>query len=112
MSPGFFVGPEIVPPHPSPLPQGREGEREPIGGFSEFEFGWIFQVDGPRISNSVGSLSLGEWARVRVLLLLSSLRVKVEHADTRQQISLGQIRMLMPAQRAIHQPMAILNIEG
>jgi len=49
---------------------------------------------------------------VRVLLLSGSLRIKVENADTRQQIRLRQIRMLMPAQRAIHQPMAILNIEG
>lgn len=40
------------------------------------------------------------------------LGVEVEHADAGQQIGLGQIRMLMPAQRAIHQPMAVLNIEG
>ena len=40
------------------------------------------------------------------------LRVKIQHAHARQQIRLRQIRMLMPAQRAIHQPMAILNIEG
>lgn len=45
-------------------------------------------------------------------MLSGSLRVKVENADTRQQIRLRQIRMLMPAQCAIHQPMAILNIEG
>ncbi|PNG42674.1 hypothetical protein A1354_25150 [Pseudomonas asplenii] len=55
---GFFVGHEIVPPHPSPLPQGGEGEREPIGGFSESEFGLIFQVDVSRPNNSVSPLSL------------------------------------------------------
>ncbi len=38
--------------------------------------------------------------------------VEVEHAHARQQISLRQIRMLMPAEGAIHQPVAILNIEG
>ena len=41
-----------------------------------------------------------------------SLRIKIENANPRQQIRLGQIRMLMPAQRAIHQPMTVLNIEG
>jgi hypothetical protein len=88
MSPGFFVGLEIVPPHPSPLPQGGEGEREPIcvvpgicihlgvsGRFALFlrsTFTSDFQVDVPRQNNSVGSLSLGERARVRVLLLFQA----------------------------------------
>ncbi len=50
---------------------------------------------------------------MRVLLLFSGrLRIEVEHADARQQIRLGQICMLMPAQRAIHQPMAILNVKS
>ncbi len=49
---------------------------------------------------------------MRVLLLSGCLRVEVENADTRQQVGLGQIRMLMPAEGAIHQPMAILHIEG
>ncbi len=40
------------------------------------------------------------------------LRIEVEDAHTRQQIRFGQIRMLMPAEGAIHQPVAILNIEG
>ncbi len=41
-----------------------------------------------------------------------SLRVEIENADARQQIRLGQIRMLMAAEGAIHQPMAVLHIEG
>jgi hypothetical protein len=49
---------------------------------------------------------------VRVLLLLGSLGIEVEHANARQQIRLRQIRMLMPAERAIHQPMAILNVKS
>jgi len=40
------------------------------------------------------------------------LRVKVQHTHTREPIRFRQIRMLMPAQGAIHQPMAVLNVEG
>jgi hypothetical protein len=40
------------------------------------------------------------------------LRVEVENADTGQQIGLGQVRMLVPAEGAIHQPVTVLNIEG
>lgn len=40
------------------------------------------------------------------------LRIEVENADTSQQISLGQVRMLVPAEGAIHQPVTVLNIEG
>ena len=40
------------------------------------------------------------------------LRVEVQHAYTGQKVRFRQIRMLMPAQGAIHQPMAILNVEG
>jgi hypothetical protein len=29
---------------PALSPKGARGEREPIGGFSESEFDWIFQV--------------------------------------------------------------------
>ena len=42
----------------------------------------------------------------------SRLRIKVQHTHTRQQIRFGQVRMLMAAQRAIHQPMAVLNVES
>ena len=38
--------------------------------------------------------------------------VEIQHTHARQQIRLRQVRMLVPAQRAIHQPMAILNVEG
>jgi hypothetical protein len=41
-----------------------------------------------------------------------SLGVKIQHAHPSQQIRLRQIRMLMPTQRAIHQPVAVLNVEG
>ena len=71
---------EIEPPHPSPLPQGGEGEREPI--FKRFkiaarlyseqvlmtfkpEFGWVFQVGVTPANTSVSPLSLRERARVR-----------------------------------------------
>ena len=40
------------------------------------------------------------------------LRVEIQHAHTGQQVRFRQIRMLMPAQGAIHQPMAVLNVEG
>ena len=43
---------------------------------------------------------------------LRRLAVEIQHADTGEQVGLGQVRMLMPAQCAIDQPMAILNIEG
>ena len=42
----------------------------------------------------------------------SRLGIEVEHAHARQQVGLRQIGMLMSAECAIHQPMAILNIEG
>jgi len=40
------------------------------------------------------------------------LRVEVEDADAGQQIGLGQVRMRVPAEGAIHQPVAVLDIEG
>ncbi len=40
------------------------------------------------------------------------LRVKIQHTHACQQIRFRQIRMLMPAQGAIHQPMAVLNVES
>ncbi|PRB52518.1 hypothetical protein CQ009_10510 [Pseudomonas sp. MYb2] len=52
-----------LPPHPSPLPQGGEGEREPIGEYSKLEFDSISQVGVSRIFNAVGPLSL--WERDR-----------------------------------------------
>jgi hypothetical protein len=54
-----------LPPHPSPLPQGGEGEREQIGEYSKLEFDSISQVGVSRIFNAVGPLSLWERARVR-----------------------------------------------
>jgi hypothetical protein len=64
---GFFnwLSVRFSPPHPSPLPQGGEGEREPIGGYSSPEFDLIFQVGVPRIVTAVSPLSLWERARVR-----------------------------------------------
>ncbi|AZZ78244.1 hypothetical protein CCX46_24910 [Pseudomonas sp. RU47] len=56
---------QSIPLTPVLSPKGGEGEREPIGGFSESEFGSIFQVDVPRINTSVSPLSLWERARVR-----------------------------------------------
>jgi len=53
------------PPHPNPLPQGGEGEREQIGGLSKLEFGSIDQVGAARINTAVGPLYLWERARVR-----------------------------------------------
>lgn len=41
-----------------------------------------------------------------------SLRIKIQNTHARQQIRLRQIRMLVPAKRAVHQPVAILNVEG
>jgi hypothetical protein len=49
-------------PSLQPSPQG---ERELIGGFSELEFDWVFQVDATRENNAVSPLSLRERARVR-----------------------------------------------
>lgn len=40
------------------------------------------------------------------------LRIEVEDADAGQQIGLGQVRMLVPAEGAVHEPVTILNIEG
>ncbi len=57
----------IYPPHPSPLPQGGEGEREQIGGLSKAEFDRISQVGVSGTSNSVSPLSLWERVRVRAL---------------------------------------------
>jgi hypothetical protein len=59
-----------APPHPNPLPKRGRGGRELISVALNIEFGWIFQVDVAREHNSVGSLSLGERAGVRVLLNL------------------------------------------
>jgi len=50
-------------PSLQPSPQGSEGERELIGGFSELEFDWVFQVDATRENNAVSPLSLRERAR-------------------------------------------------
>jgi hypothetical protein len=57
------------PPHPSPLPQGGEGEREQIEGLSDFEFGSILQVGVTCTNTSVSPLSLRERARVRAAIL-------------------------------------------
>ena len=54
-----------LPPHPNPLPQGGEGEREQIFMLFKSELDWIFQVGVTRIFNAVGPLSLWERARVR-----------------------------------------------
>jgi hypothetical protein len=112
MSPGFFVGPEIVTPSPQPSPpRGRGGKGADRGLFRtgvHLEFFRSMHLE----NNPVSPLSLRERARVRVLLLLGSLGIEVEHANARQQIRLRQIRMLMPAERAIHQPMAILNVKS
>jgi len=54
-----------LPPHPSPLPQGGEGEREQIGGLSKLEFGSVVQVGVTRTINAVSPLYLWERARVR-----------------------------------------------
>lgn len=40
------------------------------------------------------------------------LRIEVEDADAGQQVGLGQVRVLVPAEGAIHQPVTVLNIEG
>jgi hypothetical protein len=53
------------PPHPSPLPQGGEGEREQIGGYSRPECASKSQVGVTRIITTVSPLSLRERARVR-----------------------------------------------
>ena len=45
-------------------------------------------------------------------MVSGSLRVEIEDTDASQQIHLGQIRMLVPAQRAVDQPITILNVEG
>ncbi len=90
---------------------GPGGEGADLGRLRELHSPSNFQVGVTRIFTSVGPLSLWERARVRALDS-RSLRIKIENADPRQQIRLGQIRMLMPAQRAIHQPMTVLNIEG
>ena len=45
-------------------------------------------------------------------LVSGGLGVKVQHAHPRQQIRFRQVRMLMPAQGAIHQPVAVLNVES
>ncbi len=45
-------------------------------------------------------------------MVSGGLRVKIQHADARQQIRLRQIRMLVAAECAIHQPVAVLNVEG
>ncbi len=49
-----------LPPHPNPLPQGGEGEREQIFMLFKSELDWIFQVGVTRIFNAVGPLSLWE----------------------------------------------------
>ncbi len=38
--------------------------------------------------------------------------VKIQNTHACQQIRLWQIRMLMPTQCAIHQPVAVLDVEG
>ncbi len=38
--------------------------------------------------------------------------VEIQHTHARQQIRLRQVRMLMPAECAIHQPVTVLDIEG
>ncbi|RON98487.1 hypothetical protein BK674_21490 [Pseudomonas moraviensis] len=54
-----------LPPHPNPLPQGGEGEREPIFMLFKSEVDSISQVGVSRISNPVSPLSLRERVRVR-----------------------------------------------
>ena len=38
--------------------------------------------------------------------------MKIQHAHARQQVHLWQMLMRMPAQGAIHQPLAVLDIDG
>jgi hypothetical protein len=71
---GIFGGFEIEPPHPSPLPQGGEGKGSQIGGCSDPEFDWIFQVGVAGTSNPVSPLSRRERARVRGFSALHDLR--------------------------------------
>jgi hypothetical protein len=47
-----------------------------------------------------------------VFAVSGCLRIKIQNAHTRQQIHLRQIRMLVPTQCAVHQPVAVLNVEG
>ncbi|PWB27443.1 hypothetical protein DCO47_22990 [Pseudomonas sp. NDM] len=54
-----------LPPHPNALPQGGEGEREPIFMLFKSEVDSISQVGVSRISNPVSPLSLRERVRVR-----------------------------------------------
>ncbi|KAE9644499.1 hypothetical protein EJA70_13150 [Pseudomonas sp. PB103] len=58
------------PPHPSPLPQGGEGEREPMLMLFRSEFSSVFQVGVSRTNNRVSPLSLWERARVRELVAI------------------------------------------
>jgi hypothetical protein len=62
-----------LPPHPSPLPQGVEGEGSRSSGFSKPEFDWIFQVDVSPEINSVGPLSLRERGKGADLLAFQNL---------------------------------------
>ena len=58
-------------------------------------------------------VSLREQARSHKGSAVSGgLRIKIQNTHARQQIRLWQIRMLMPAQCAIHQPVAVLDVEG
>ena len=59
---------------PALSPQGGEGEREQIGGCSEPEYDWIFQVGVSRTVNPVSPLSLRERVRVRGFSALHHLR--------------------------------------